>query len=303
MIQAEDLTLQYPSGKGIRKVSFQVKEGLVMGYLGPNGAGKTTTIRCLLGYSKADGGRCLIHGLDCWQQAKEIQRYLGYLPGEIAFLDGMTGKQFLSFLSQMRGTKDDSRQKELAEMFDMDLSGRIKRYSKGMKQKVGIIAAFMHDPQVIILDEPTSGLDPLMQNRFTELVIREKNRGKTILMSSHMFEEVERTCDQVIIIKDGQVVMKDDIHALGQTQRKSFVVQLAKPEESGRLAAFCGGRMERLLDGDGRFQVSIQGERTGEFLRLLSQLDVISLESKKQSLEEIFLHLYSREGEHEPDTF
>lgn len=169
MIQVAGLTLQYPSGKGIRDVSFRVKEGQVLGYLGPNGAGKTTTIRCLLGFSGADSGWCSIKGLDCRRQAPDIQRFLGYLPGEIAFLDGMTGREFLKFLSEMRGMKDDGRLKELVEMFEIDLSGKIKRYSKGMKQKVGIIAAFMHDPQIVILDEPTSGLDPLMQNRFTDL--------------------------------------------------------------------------------------------------------------------------------------
>lgn len=217
------MTLQYPSGKGIRDISFRVCQGEVLGYLGPNGAGKTTTIRCLLGFSSPDRGGCSIRGLDCRAQAPDIQRFLGYIPGEIAFLDGMTGRQFLKFLSQLRGTKDDTRQKELEELFEMDRSGRIKRYSKGMKQKVGIIAAFMHDPQVIILDELTSGLDPLMQNRFTELVLSEKKRGKTVLMSSHIFEEVERTCDRVAIIKDGALVQEEDIQALGQNQRKVFL--------------------------------------------------------------------------------
>ena len=299
MIQVESLTLQYPNGKGIQDVSFRVKEGQVLGYLGPNGAGKTTTIRCLLGYAKADRGSCSIRGLDCRRQAPGIQRFLGYLPGEIAFLDGMTGRQFLDFMSRMRGTKDNSRQKELAELFEIDLSGKIKRYSKGMKQKVGIIAAFMHDPQVIILDEPTSGLDPLMQNRFTELVLSEKKRGKTIFMSSHIFEEVERTCDQVVIIKDGRIAMDGDIHALGQNQRRSFLVQLARPEDAARLESL-GGQVEQLSPG--RFQVSIRREQTQALLGLLAQLEVISLESKNQSLGEIFLHLYGREGTDESDA-
>lgn len=299
MIQVEDLTLQYPNGKGIREVSFQVKEGQVMGYLGPNGAGKTTTIRCLLGFSKADGGRCSIGGLDCWRKAPEIQRLLGYLPGEIAFFDGMTGRQFLKFLAQMRGMKDLSRQKELEEQLEIDLSGKIKRYSKGMKQKVGIIAAFMGDPQVIILDEPTSGLDPLMQKRFTDLVISEKKRGKTILMSSHMFEEVEKTCDQVAIIREGRVILEDSIHALGQNQRKSFLLRLARPEDASRLTELA---CDVTQAGDGQLEIGIQQEQLGSLLRLLAQLDVVSFESKSQSLEEIFLHLYGKEGAHEPDA-
>ncbi len=299
MIQVSGLTLQYPNGKGIRDVSFQVQEGQVLGYLGPNGAGKTTTIRCLLGFSKADSGSCSIQGLDCRRQAPAIQRFLGYLPGEIAFLDGMTGRQFLRFLSQMRGTKTKNRQKELEELFEIDLSGRIKRYSKGMKQKVGILAAFMHDPQVVILDEPTSGLDPLMQNRFTDFIISEKKRGKTILMSSHMFEEVEKTCDRLVIIRDGQVVQEDDIRSLGQNRRKTFLIQLEKPEDASRLAEL-GGHMVR--SASNQFQVSIQGERTGALLRLLAQLDVVSLETRDQSLEELFLHLYDREDAYEPDA-
>ncbi len=299
MIQVSKLTLQYPNGKGIRDVSFQVQEGQALGYLGPNGAGKTTTIRCLLGFSKADRGSCSIQGMDCRRQAPAIQRSLGYLPGEIAFLDGMTGRQFLKFLSQMRGTKRGNRQKELEELFEIDLSGRIKRYSKGMKQKVGIIAAFMHDPQVVILDEPTSGLDPLMQNRFTDFILSEKKRGKTILMSSHMFEEVEKTCDRVVIIRDGQVVQEDDIRSLGQNRRKTFLLQLARPEEASRLAELAGQVTQLAPD---RFQVGIQGERTEALLRLLAQLEVVSLETKDQSLEELFLHLYDRENAYEPDA-
>lgn len=299
MIQVKDLTLQYPNGKGIRAVSFQVKEGQVIGYLGPNGAGKTTTIRCLMGFSKADSGLCSIGGLDCWRKAPEIQRFLGYLPGEIAFFDGMTGRQFLKFLAQMRGIRDLSRQKELEEQLEIDLSGKIKRYSKGMKQKVGIIAAFMGDPRVIILDEPTSGLDPLMQRRFTDLVISEKKRGKTILMSSHMFEEVEKTCDRVVIIREGRVILEDSIHALGQSRRKSFLLRLARPEDASRLTEL---GCDIAWVGDGQLEIVIQQEQLGGLLRLLAQLDVVSFESKNQSLEEIFLHLYRKEGNHEPDA-
>lgn len=299
MIQVEGLTLQYPNGKGIRDVSFRVKEGQVLGYLGPNGAGKTTTIRCLLGFCRADSGWCSIKGLDCRRQAPAIQRFLGYLPGEIAFLDGMTGRQFLKFLSEMRGMRNEGRQKELEELFEIDLSGKIKRYSKGMKQKVGVIAAFIHDPQIVILDEPTSGLDPLMQNRFTDLILSEKKRGKTILMSSHMFEEVEKTCDQVVIIKDGSIVVEDTIHSLGQSQQKTFLVRLARPEDASRLAKLGGQVMQLTPDS---FQVSIQAEQTSALLRLLAQMDVSSLETKKQSLEDIFLHLYGKKGEHEMDV-
>lgn len=293
MINVDCVTLKYPSGKGIEDVSFTVNEGEVMGYLGPNGAGKTTTIRCLLGFSEADRGSCSINGLDCRKKAPEIQRFLGYIPGEIAFLDGMTGRQFLNFISEMRGTHDKAKMNELIELFEIDPSGKIKKYSKGMKQKIGIIAAFMHDPRVLILDEPTSGLDPLMQNRFIELILREKERGKTILLSSHIFEEVEKTCDQISIIKEGRIVKKTDTHLLKQTQRTSYLIHLESLEDVEKLQDFGA----ELGEFDGRRgEVFVTGEQVNDFIKLLSSMKVISLRSKTQSLEDVFLNLYGKEG-------
>lgn len=292
MINVDHVTLKYPSGKGIDDVSFLVNEGEVMGYLGPNGAGKTTTIRCLLGFSRADGGSCLINGLDCRTKAPDIQRFLGYIPGEIAFLDGMTGQQFLCFISQMRGTGDKNRMQELLEMFEIDPGGKIKKYSKGMKQKIGIIAAFMHDPQVLILDEPTSGLDPLMQNRFISLILEEKKKGKTILLSSHIFEEVEKTCDRISIIKEGRIVKKTDAHLLKQSQRTSYKIHLEREEDVERLRSFGA---EVLEFHGGRGEVFIKGEQVDAFIKFLSGMKVLSLETKTQNLEDVFLNLYGRE--------
>ncbi len=289
MIDVKQLTLQYPNGKGIEDVTFSVKEGEVLGYLGPNGAGKTTTIRCLLGFSTPGRGSCHIADLDCRKKAPEIQRFLGYIPGEIAFLNGMTGKGFLQFLADMRGTRDKSRMQELADLFEIDLKGKIKRYSKGMKQKIGIIAAFMHDPAVLILDEPTSGLDPIMQKTFIDLLLREKNRGKTMLLSSHLFEEVEKTCDQIIIIKEGRLIKQTNVALLKQTQRISYVIHLAHPEDVVRLKPFGA---DPAAFSDGRGEIVVRGEQLNAFLACLASLSVLSLETKAQSLEEIFLNLY-----------
>ncbi|HUM56216.1 MAG TPA: ATP-binding cassette domain-containing protein, partial [Bacillota bacterium] len=194
VIEIKDLTRDYGNYKGVFDVSFSVNESEVFGFLGPNGAGKTTTIRHLMGFLKPQKGICTIAGMDCWQDSAGIQEKLGYIPGEMEFFSDMTGREFLSFLEKYRGIKANGRKNELLERFELDAKGKLKKMSKGMKQKVGIVAAFMHDPGVLILDEPTSGLDPLMQNRFINLILEEKKRGKTILMSSHMFEEVERTC-------------------------------------------------------------------------------------------------------------
>lgn len=300
MIQVEHLTLKYPSGKGIEDVTFTVDQGQVMGYLGPNGAGKTTTIRCLLGFSSADEGACRIRALDCRKNARDIQTFLGYIPGEIAFLDGMTGQAFLNFLLEMRGSRDTTRMRELMERFELDPQGKIKKYSKGMKQKIGIIAAFMNDPEVLILDEPTSGLDPLMQNRFIELILQEKARGKTILLSSHIFEEVEKTCDQISIIKEGRIVKRTDAHLLKQTQRVTYLLRLRHAEDAERLRCL-DAELGRFMDGTG--EVTIRGDQVDALLRLLSGLEVLSLESKNQSLEDVFLNLYGREedcGEADP---
>lgn len=297
MIEVEQLTLQYPNGKGIRNVTFSVPEGNIVGYLGPNGSGKTTTIRCLLGFSRADSGTCTISGLDCGRQAPQIQKSLGYIPGEIAFLDGMTGQQFLNFLWELRGGKDRRRMRELAELFEINLTGRIKKYSKGMKQKVGILAAFMHDPQVIILDEPTSGLDPLMQNRFIELILQERERGKTILMSSHIFEEVEKACDQVVIVKAGQIVQKADIHALRRSQRKVFALRLEHPADAERIGA---AGFATAVPTNGVVEVYLKEAQISSFLQLIAAMPVRSLETRTQNLEDIFLDLYSRkEAGHE----
>ena len=153
----------------------------MFGFLGPNGAGKTTTIRHLVGFIKNQAGTCKINGHDCWKESAYINKHLGYIPGEMAFFDDMTGHEYLAFMAKYRGHVDIKRQQELIELFELNPQGKIKKMSKGMKQKLGIISAFMHDPDILILDEPTSGLDPLMQKRFIDLIAKEKEKGKTIL--------------------------------------------------------------------------------------------------------------------------
>ena len=246
IIEVEHLTRDYGGGRGVFDVSFQVAAGEVFGFLGPNGAGKTTTIRHLMGFLKAKKGGCRINGLDCFRDREKVQQMLGYLPGEISFFDDMTGVEFLDFVSGYRKDKGESRRKELMDMFDLNPHGKIKKMSKGMKQKVGIVAAFMHDPQILILDEPTSGLDPLMQNRFIELVEAEREKGKTILMSSHMFEEVERTCHRIGIIRAGKLVAMDQVEALREQYMTPYTVTLESEEMAKAFAkdfqGVCQGR-------------------------------------------------------------
>lgn len=294
MIDVKKLTLKYSSGKGVYDLDFSVKEGEVMGYLGPNGAGKTTTIRALLGFMQPNSGTCSISGLDCTNEAAKIQKILGYIPGEIAFLDDMNGDEFLKFMHDMRGTKDTSRQKQLIEIFELDPKGKIKKFSKGMKQKLGIVTAFMHNPDILILDEPTSGLDPLMQNRFVELILSEKAKGKTILMSSHMFEEVEKTCDNVLIIKDGRIVKQSDVLTLKNSQRKGFVVKPADIASALQLLKAAG--FEVYAAAGDAIEVFVTGEKVDKFVKTAAQFDILNLDVKTQTLEDVFMQFYGREG-------
>ena len=271
-------------------VSFEVGEGEFFAFLGPNGAGKTTTIRCLMGFMSPDTGQCTIAGRDCFHDAPAIQKNLGYIPGEIAFFDKMTGEGFLRFLHRLRGTTNLTRQQELIARFEFDPRGQIKRFYKGMKQKVGIVAAFMHDPQVIILDEPTSGLDPLMQNRFVDLVREEKQKGKTILMSSHLFEEIEKTADRVLVIKDGRIVAADSVSRLKDQQKKVFLLTLTHARDIKKLPA----RYARHQLDATHFEVAVEGKQINHFLQALCALRLDNLQSKVQSLEEVFLNYYGK---------
>lgn len=293
VIKVENLTQVYKSGKGIFDISFTIKEGEVFGYLGPNGAGKTTTIRNLLGFSNATKGRATINGKGCRKEAAELQSQIGYLPGEIAFFDNMTGIQFLKFLGDMREMKDKSIRDSLIERLELDAEAKIKKMSKGMKQKLGIIAAFMHDPAVYILDEPTSGLDPFMQNTFMKMIDEEKGRGKTIMMSSHIFEEVQRTCDRAGIIKDGRIVAIEDIQSLNSMKQQSFIITLSDSKDIDMLikSKFIIKKLSR-----NRVQITVSYNYK-EFFEVLSKCSVIGLDVNQQSLEDVFMKYYGKDGE------
>lgn len=290
VIEIKNLTKDYGQGRGVFDVSFHVKEGEVLGFLGPNGAGKTTTIRQLMGFIKPDSGSLSIRGMDCFKQADVIERSLGYLPGEIAFMDSMSGMEFIRFISRMKKMDDLGRAPELMERFELMADGKIKKMSKGMKQKIGIVCAFMQDPDILILDEPTSGLDPLMQNKFVELILQEKDRGKTILMSSHMFEEVEKTCDRAAIIREGKLVAVEDMEKLRSNKQK--IVEFTF--ETAGMASEFASKLPR-SQTNGRTVVSKVGRDIDVFIKTAGQYTVKDLSIRTQSLEEFFMHFYGGE--------
>lgn len=293
VIEIKNLTKDYGNNKGIFNVNLSVKRGEVFGFLGPNGAGKTTTIRNLMGFIHPDKGGCSINGIDCSKESYKIQDNLGYLPGEIAFMDDMTGIEFIRFIADMKGLKDFSRANELIKDFELDTKGKIKKMSKGMKQKIGIVCAFMSNPDILILDEPTSGLDPLMQNKFVDLILSEKEKGKTIFMSSHIFDEVEKTCDRTAIIKDGHVVAVENMKTLSSSKHKSYVITFLNDEEAKEFSKE-DFKIKEIIGNV--VTVEVKGD-INPFIKALSKYSIKNLDVKTQSLEELFMHFYGGEND------
>ena len=290
-IEIDHVTKDFGQGRGVFDISFSVKEGEVFGYLGPNGAGKSTTIRQLLGFVKPDKGFLQIMGMDCFRQAAEIHKHIGYLAGEIAFVENMQGMEYIQFIAQLRGMKDDTRMKELIEMFELNPTGKIRKMSKGMKQKIALVTAFMDSPEVIILDEPTSGLDPLMQNRFVDLILEEKKKGTTILMSSHIFEEVERTCDRTAIIRQGEIVDTVDMAELSKIRNQVYTVTLASEEQAVKLSK----QPELTIQSvEGATVKLLVNNNVADSLKILAQYEPVDLQVATQSLEDVFLHYYGK---------
>ena len=206
IISVKNLTKDFGGGRGIFDISFDIPRGATFGYCGTNGSGKTTTIRHIMGFLKPDQGTVTVNGLDAWKNSEEIKKYIGYVPGEIAFPGVNDGSTFLKIQAEMLGIKDMSKAEQVINMLQLDPTANLKRMSKGMKQKTALVAAFMPQPDILILDEPTTGLDPLMRKAFVDLIKEEKAKGTTIFMSNHMFDELEETCDYVAFIKNGHII-------------------------------------------------------------------------------------------------
>jgi ABC-2 type transport system ATP-binding protein len=211
VIHTERLTKNYGPHRGITELDLDVQEGEIFGFLGPNGAGKTTTMRVLLDLIRPTSGRAEVFGIDTTADPVAIHRRLGYLPGEFDLYDRLTGAQTIEYFANLRGGVDAGYVAELVERLDLDPSRRFKEYSKGNKQKVGLIVALQHKPDLLILDEPTSGLDPLVQQTFFAMVRDARAEGRSVFLSSHIIDEVDRTCDRVAIIREGRLVQVDSI--------------------------------------------------------------------------------------------
>ena len=293
VIQSENLTKVYGKHRGIQNIDLVVREGEIFGFLGPNGAGKTTTIRILLDMLRATSGSASIFGMDTQKDSIAIRKRLGNLPGEVALYDSLRGNELLNLLGNFRGGNGTKRLKALAERFDLDLTRTIREYSKGMKQKLAIIQCFMHDPELFLLDEPTSGLDPLMQRQFYGLLKEEQDRGKTVFLSSHLLDEVERLCDRVGIVKEGRLVMTERLSVLKSRKVRKLNLRFSEDAVINDLS-LPGAELIYQQSGEAEFIV------TGEIRPLLeavAALPIQDLSFPEPTLEEAFMEFYESPSE------
>ncbi|MEU9831574.1 ABC transporter ATP-binding protein [Streptosporangium sp. NPDC048047] len=292
VISVSGVTKRFGRTRALDGLDLEVRAGEVHGFLGPNGAGKSTAIRVLLGLLRADSGTVRLLGGDPWKDAVELHRRLAYVPGDVTLWPNLSGGEVIDLLGRLRGGLDRARRKELIERFDLDPRKKGRAYSKGNRQKVALVAALASDAELLLLDEPTSGLDPLMEAVFTDCVTEARERGRTVLLSSHILAEVEKLCDRVSIIRDGRTVETGTLTELRHLTRTSITAELAAPPDGLRDAP---GVHDLRADGD-RVAFEVDNDRLDDALRRLSAVGVRSLTSRPPTLEELFLRHYRDEG-------
>ena len=293
IIQVENLVKDYGHGRGVFDVSFVVKKGEVFGFLGPNGAGKSTTIRHIMGFSKPQSGQTKVFGKESFSSYYEILDNVGYLPGEIALPDGLTGWQFIEMMAKLRNNKNSDMLNHLLERFKLDPDVETKRMSLGDKRKLAIITAFMNDPDVLVLDEPTSGLDPVMQNEFINFIIEEKEKGKTILLSSHIFSEVEATCDRIAIIKDGKIVSSVNTQDIKHNQNKIYKIDFASAKERENFEKKCHFEFE--TTSENQVTVKVHDSNINQLTTLVAEFKITNFRQIKETLQGYFMNFYKED--------
>jgi len=291
-IEVEGLIKTFGSTRALDGLDLVVAKGEVHGFLGPNGSGKTTTIRILLGLLHADAGKARMLGGDPWNDAVALHRRLAYVPGDVTLWPNLSGGEVIDLLGRLRGGLDPKRRKDLLERFDLDPRKKGRAYSKGNRQKVGLIAALASDVELLLLDEPTSGLDPLMEEVFRQVIVEEtQNNGRTVLLSSHILSEVEALCDRVSIIRLGKNVETGTLTELRHLTRTSIAAELASAPNG---LASLPGVHDLTVDGH-RVKLQVDTAELDSVMRQLSTLGVRSLVSQPPTLEELFLRHYETE--------
>ena len=293
LIETERLTKSYGANRGIVDLDLEVDEGEVFGFLGPNGAGKTTTIRTLLDHLRPTSGRARIFGIETTADPVAIHRRTGYLPGEFTLYDRLTGGQTIEYFGNLRGGVDPAYRASLIERLDLDPSRRFKEYSKGNKQKLGLVVAFQHRPELLILDEPTSWLDPLVQQAFYGLVGEAQAEGRTVFLSSHVLSEVERTCDRVAIVRDGRLVRIGRVDTLRDLAHHQVELRFPDGVPTAEFAALPG--VSDVVVEDHILRLRVAGPIT-PVLQAAARHELVDFLAREPSLEETFLAEYGRQA-------
>lgn len=293
VIQTQNLTKYYGKARGVIDLDLEINKGEVFGFLGPNGAGKTTTIRMLMDFIRPTRGSASIFGMDIRRDSLEIRRRVGNLPGEMELYDHLTGAEVLRYIASLRKDVDWSYVEELAERLRTDLSKKSRAYSHGNKQKIGLIAAFMPKPDLLILDEPSSGLDPLMQQEFYKMIAEVKADGRTVFLSSHILPEVERTCDRVGIIREGRLVTIETVAEMKAKALRRIEIRFGSPVQREVFESVDG--ISDLVVENGTMRCSISGDMDA-LIKVAAQHKVIDFETRHATLENTFLTFYGTEA-------
>lgn len=291
VIETEKLTKFYGTQRGIIEVDLEVRQGEIFGFLGPNGAGKTTTIRILLDLIRPTSGVARVFGIDTTVDPVAIHRRVGYLPGEFTLYDRLTGAEHLEYFANLRGGVDRAYQASLVERLDLDRSRRFREYSKGNKQKVGLVIALQHRPELLLLDEPTAGLDPLIQQRFFEILREAVRDGATVFLSSHILSEVEKTCGRVAIIREGRLVKVDTVEALRDLAHHQVELRFAGPVPAAEFQALPG--VSDVVVDDHVLRLRVAGPIT-PVVQAAARHELLDFVSREPSLEEVFLAQYGQ---------
>ena len=292
VIQAEKLTKYYGKARGIIDVDLSIYRGEVFGFLGPNGAGKSTTIRTLLDYIRPTSGSALVNGMDPQKEGANVRRSVGYLPSDFGTYSSLTAREYLHTLLSMMDFKGKERIEELSKRFKLDLSRRIKDFSRGNRQKVGLVSAFMHSPDLTILDEPTTGLDPLMQLEFYKLIQEEKAAGRTVFLSSHILVEVQTICDRVAIIKKGRLILTEKMTTFKTITGSVMRVKLSQKVDPGQFRSINGVSKADIDPEDENTLIITISTGIDKVIKKLAEHTVLDMDYEEISLEGLFLHFY-----------
>ena len=291
VILIDQLVKSYGKVQAVRGISISVERGEIFGFLGPNGAGKTTTLRCMLDLIRPTSGSIRVLGMDARRERLAMHQHIGYLPGDVRLPGQMTGRQIIDYFSRLQG-REPVLLNTLLERFDVEVKRPLKGYSKGMRQKIGIVLAFMCDPEVLILDEPTSGLDPLLQKTFNEFLLEEQARGRTIFMSSHIMSDVEKVCHRVAVIRKGEIVTTEEVGTLREKAGQRVTVEFGEHVPETELFNIPG--TSAVTRSNGSYHFNVTGSMDA-LIKALGQHNVVRLHAEEAPLEEVFLKFYEEQ--------